>query len=39
LNDPSQCNIPHLDCQMDVIGHQTKGMDAVPITLNALLQE
>jgi hypothetical protein len=38
LNDPSKCNIPHLDCQMNVIGHQAKGMDAVPITLDAFLQ-
>jgi hypothetical protein len=38
LNDPSQRNIPHLDCQMNVIGHQAKGMDAMPITLDAFLQ-
>jgi hypothetical protein len=38
LNDPSKCNIPHLDYQMNVIGHQAKGMNAVPITLDAFLQ-
>jgi len=38
LNDPGKPDISNLNGQMNMIGHQTKGMDAVSITFGALLQ-
>lgn len=39
LDDSRKRNTPHLNGQMNIVGHQTEIMDVVSITLDALLQQ
>lgn len=39
LHNAGEGHVPHLDGQMDMVRHEAEGMDAIPETLNAFLDQ